>query len=276
MPATAATPLGSQQIMLSEADFKVPATIHSVAGVLSTAAKYRVPHQGLIRLYANRPYGMYLMASDFPAAYTQLVTPTATYSWTLSGLPAHSTRVNAATEDVVAYAWDSTTTDTAWTPLTVSSIDYGTGSITVDLPVAMQTAGDIIALVAFYLGSQGGVSLGAQAPAGSDEVIREIWGSPIRGLHETDQAAGKTAPLLGAGRRTEAYGIPEGWEVLLRMDSTDTYYWGAPPVAAASGASGAPAIPAPPQYLYLPGEMVRLAVHDSAQLNLLADRHLAS
>jgi len=270
-----ATALGSQQVRLTAADFSPALGGKTIPGVRSTLARYRVPHQGLLRLYADRPYGLYLSAFHSPAALTQPATPDTTYAITLPNLPAQSTRVQAAQQDVVVYVWDSTTADVSWTATTVS-VDYSTGLVTANIPVAMQTAGDVLYWAAYYLGSVGGVNLGAQAPAGTDRVVREVWSESVRAVHETDQATGKTALTLAGGHRESPYGLPEGWELLLELATTDTYYWDAPPVTAIAGSPAAPVVPAPAQFLYYQGELVKLAIHDRAALNMMADRHLAS
>lgn len=188
------------------------------ANAPSAAAVFTVPRGDVHQVMTGRPLRMYLgvrhAVSITPAA---AVTTGVVDLSTLGGL-VRSTRPapgfpTQAHPDVRATVGGSAAN--------VTAVDFAAGTVTVGglTPEAAN------AVVVEFLPAVGTVQLRAEAPTGLDVHTVELYNNTLRGLHETDQASGVTAPRIN---RPGLVGLAMGpkWRLVIEVTSPNLIPWG--------------------------------------------------
>ena len=187
-----------------------------VLNVLSQVLKFEVPRGELLELEGSRPFRLQLMAHLVGASVASSAGGEITIDFSAVDLvqtPRPAPTLPAIGHpDVVVYAVPSAGGTRA--EATLKTVDYSGDSVVIQ-GLTPSTNYDYDAYGVFGLGQ---VSLRAIQPAGSDSRAVELFNDTVLALHETDQAAGLTAPRLLRGARGR-FPLGPKWQLSIEVNS---------------------------------------------------------
>lgn len=220
--ASAVVPLsGKSPRTLTWTDFAAQA---QVIGVRSIVAAHRVPRGDVAELTVDAPLRLYLRArwdteGDTGAGTTlDLDLGAAGFTMVRSTRDAPAAPFTLGHPDFTVYVREEFTPN--FLPAEVTAVDFDAGTFT----VSGLTLGTNYEVRAYYLPGDGALHIRAIQPSGIDGRSVELYNATLRGLHETDQANGRTAPYI---HRAGLSGLPLGpkWTLALEVDSPAPIPW---------------------------------------------------
>lgn len=195
-----------------------------VVGARSVLARHTVPRGDIFEVALERPIRAYLKAL-FTVTDTSDSGGDLTIDLGAEGLsivrstrPAATAPFTTGHPDVIVYA--TPTAGGARAVRTVDAVDFDAGTIDVSgLGNAVEFDFEV-----FYLSGDGELRIRASQPSGVDERTVELYNNTLAGLHETDQADGRTAPRIV---RPGLTALPLGpkWTLSLEVDSPARFSW---------------------------------------------------